>query len=284
MGKPLCFTLRARIFLNGLLGSSSTNPRLTNIFTRCQTISAVIPALNEENLIGSCVSRLLGSPHVCEVIVVDGGSKDRTCEFAQKAGAMVVVHDNPYYAGGGRGGQIKAGIKKASGDVVVIVHADTVVASKYFRRMISVLNARPAVIGGAVGCRFQTLICSTRLQLSIIEFLNDVRATFFNISFGDQVQFFRREPVVRHDIFPDMPLMEDVEFSIRLNSFGRQVFLLGKADVSARRWQRLGVKNGVMIMWLVVQYLTMRFFNKHLDTSLFYSQYYDSFKPKKNTG
>ncbi|MBF0378336.1 MAG: glycosyltransferase [Desulfamplus sp.] len=261
----------------------------------CHTISVVIPTLNEEENIYSCVSKIICSPHIYEVIVVDGGSEDKTVELAKKAGATVLVHDKPYYSGGGRGGQIKAGIRKTSGDVVAIVHADTIISSKAFKQMITVLNLRPSVIGGSVGCRFenfsnfnlsdkptlkrdskQTILKFHRFKLNILEFLNDVRAVFFNISFGDQVQFFRREPVVRYDIFPDIPLMEDVEFSIRLNSLGDQVFLFGKAVVSARRWQRLGVKNIVMVISLLLKYLIKRFFKNSPDTSLFYSKYYSS--------
>lgn len=244
----------------------------------CHTISVVIPALNEEKNIYASVRKILYSPHVYEVIVVDGGSEDRTAELAQRAGAAVLVHDKPYYAGGGRGGQIKAGIMHASGDVAAIVHADTSVPSKLFRRMITALNSRPSVIGGAVGCRFKN---GAGFKLRIIEFLNDARAIFFSISFGDQVQFFRREPVVLYDMFPDMPLMEDVEFSIRMNSFGGQLFLFGRACVSARRWQRLGFKNSVMIISLFMQYLVKRLWiakkNQSflkLNTADFYKKYY----------
>ncbi|MGD9733484.1 MAG: glycosyltransferase [Desulfamplus sp.] len=244
----------------------------------CHTISVVIPTLNEEKKIYSSVRKILSSPHVNEVIVVDGGSEDRTAELAQRAGAAVLVHDKPYYAGGGRGGQIKAGIIHASGDVAAIVHADTSVPSKLFRRMITALNSRYSLIGGAVGCRFKN---GGGFKLRIIEFLNDARAIFFNISFGDQVQFFRREPVVLYDIFPDMPLMEDVEFSIRMNSFGGQVFLFGRACVSSRRWQRLGVKNSIMIISLFMQYIVKRFFiakknqsSLKLNTADFYKKYY----------
>ncbi len=244
---------------------------------RCHTISVVIPTLNEEKNIYSCVSQIICSPHVYEVIVVDGDSNDRTAELAQRAGAAVLVHDRPYHSGGGRGGQIKAGIMQASGDIVAVVHADTAVPPKVFRRMITALNSRPSVIGGAVGCRFKN---GAGFKLRIVEFLNDARAVFFNISFGDQVQFFRREPVVLYDMFPDMPLMEDVEFSIRMNSFGNQIFLLGKAYVSARRWELLGFKNSVMILWLLGQYLIRRIvirrvnFNRTLYTSRFYKKYY----------
>jgi len=278
---------------------------------QCHTISVVIPALNEERRIGACVSGALHSSHVCEVIVVDGGSNDRTASIASKAGAAVLVHELPYSCGGGRGGQIRAGVARAAGDVVAVLHADTTIEPKLFRRMVQVLNSRPSAIGGAVGCRFKPLsdmewvstgekvaggsaaregtdsgklrdLC-LQFKLGIIEFLNDFRAVFFKISFGDQVQFFRRKPVVKYDLFPDMPLMEDVEFSIRLNSIGQQVFLCGRAMVSARRWERLGSKNSAMILWLFTSYLVRRSckifsmtkrLNGAPDTAPFYKKYY----------
>jgi len=301
---------QVRINFNYKRGGQSAPTGRRFIPEQCYTISVVIPALNEEKRIGACVSGALHSSHVCEVIVVDGGSNDRTASIASKAGAAVLVHELPYSCGGGRGGQIRAGVARAAGDVVAVLHADTTIEPKLFRRMVQVLNSRPSVIGGAVGCRFKPFsdmewvsgekgaegsadieeirsgkgreLC-LQFKLGVIEFLNDFRAVFFKISFGDQVQFFRRKPVVKYDLFPDMPLMEDVELSIRLNSIGQQVFLCGRAMVSARRWERLGSKNSAMILWLFTSYLirrSCRIFSmkKRLNvtptTAAFYKKYY----------
>jgi hypothetical protein len=59
-------------------------------------------------------------------------------------------------------------------------------------------------------------------RMRLIEFLNDFRFVFTGIGFGDQVQFFRRKPVLERNLFPIIPLMEDVEFSLRLKRLGRQ--------------------------------------------------------------
>jgi len=186
--------------------------RKTDHPPECKSVSVIIPTLNEENNIDSCIQSVSGNQYVNEIIVVDAGSTDQTRVKARQAGAGVIIHDKPITNGGGRGGQIKEGIDSARGDVVVILHADALLPDAEIDRIISVLNKHPAIIGGAVGCRFD----STLRRFRFIELANDLRAGFFKISFGDQVQFFRRSPVVQHKLFPAIALMEDVEFSIRL--------------------------------------------------------------------
>lgn len=241
----------------------------------CQTVSVVIPTLNESGSITSCLKSIFSSPFVKEAIVVDGGSKDATLALARKAGARCLVVDAPYWSGGGRGGQIRAGLGLATGDVVAVVHADTIVPTLAFSSMIRVLNTRISVIGGAVGCRFDTgsLDRATRFRCRVIEFLNSARVLLSGISFGDQVQFFRRKPVMERNLFPAIPLMEDVEFSIRLRSLGRVVYLNGKAVVSPRRWQQKGSSNAALILGLFFLYLFLRLWGKP-DPVFFYRSYY----------
>jgi len=93
------------------------------------------------------------------------------------------------------------------------------------------------------------------------------------ISFGDQIQFFRRRPAAEAGIFPDIPLMEDVELSIRLHRLGRQVFLFEDAVVSSRRWQSAGRNNFFLIIRLFTSYLVKRLWKKP-DTVSMYRRYY----------
>ncbi len=236
----------------------------------CRSLSIIIPTLNEDEHIASCIRSVAGSRHVSEIIVVDAGSNDRTRMLAQQAGAHVMIHDKPVESGGGRGGQIKAGISAASGEGVAILHADTRITGFDIDQIISAFNDHPAFIGGAVGCRFD----SPDRRYRFLELANDFRAAFLNIRFGDQVQFFRREPVVRNDIFPDIPLMEDVELSIRLNRLGKQVYLYGNVLVSVRRWEKKGSKNAALIIRLVILYFIKRLKGTP-DTSEFYRLYYN---------
>lgn len=237
----------------------------------CQSVSIIIPTLNEEKDICPCIQSLIGNRQICEVIIVDGGSNDSTRMLAQKMGARVIVSDKPISDGGGRGGQIKAGISIAGGDVIAILHADSRLPGIEIDRMMDLLNRHPDVIGGAVGCRFD----SPGFRFRLIELANDFRAAFLKISFGDQVQFFRRKPVINADLFPDIPLMEDVEFSIRLHRLGRRIYLFGSSLVSTRRWDIEGFKNAGGVFKQVLKYLIRRM-HATPDTADLYINYYHS--------
>jgi glycosyltransferase involved in cell wall biosynthesis len=84
-------------------------------------ISVVIPAYNEEEAIGSVVRDVIGQvPELEEVIVVDDGSADKTAAAAEEAGATVIR--SPYNKG--NGATVKAGIRRAVGDVVMMMDGD----------------------------------------------------------------------------------------------------------------------------------------------------------------
>ncbi|MDY6971360.1 MAG: glycosyltransferase [Thermodesulfobacteriota bacterium] len=234
-----------------------------------QTVSVVIPARNEEEQITASIDEALRDRAVCEVIVVDGGSSDTTVALAEQAGARVIQHIAPPEKGGGRGGQILAGIREAKGDVIAIVHADTHVTPPAFSGLLKMFAREPLVVGGAIGSLFD----ASGWRFRLLEAINDFRAVFLGITFGDQVQFFLRKPVVEKDLFPDIPLMEDVELSLRLSKVGRQVFLFGKALVSGRRWQVDGYSHFFLAIRLLLTYLWQRLWGKP-ESFMLYKRYY----------
>ena len=76
-------------------------------------------------------------------------------------------------------------------------------------------------------------------ERQLIEWADRVRARR-GVSYGDQAQFFRREWLARVGGFPDQPIMEDVELSLRLRVLGRPVSLDVPVTVSARRFADRG--------------------------------------------
>jgi glycosyltransferase involved in cell wall biosynthesis len=234
-----------------------------------KSISVVIPVRNEEAIIEACIASVQEDDAVCEVIVVDGGSSDETVSRAQAAGARVLTHDQPVEFGGGRGGQNYAGVMAATGEVVAIVHADTRLEEGALTRVVEILQQKPGVVGGAVGCVFD----GQGWRLRLLDVANHFRAAVLGISFGDQVQFFRRAAVVDLDCYPNIPLMEDVELSLRLRRLGRRVYLFGGALASPRSWERGAGKRAVLVIGLVAEYLWKRLWGKP-DALAMYRRYY----------
>lgn len=234
-----------------------------------KSFSVIIPALNEAENIAGCIRSIRKDPLVSEIIVVDGGSIDDTIKIAELEGARIIIHNRPLAKGGGRGGQIKTGLIEARGEAVAIVHADTIITERIFSAISESLNSNPDVIGGAVGCRFD----SNEFKFRAIEFANNVRMAYLGIAFGDQIQFFRRLPVMENNVFPDIPIMEDVELSLRLKNLGTQTFLFGDVIVSTRRWEKKGFRNAIWVIRKVTSYIWTRIWKKP-DSAALYGEYY----------
>jgi rSAM/selenodomain-associated transferase 2 len=232
------------------------------------SLTIVVPVLNEASILENClgsVGRM--SPRPDELIVVDGGSTDGTCEIASRLGATVISTER------GRGRQIAAGAWAARSEVVLVLHADCEVLPDTGSRIFAALNARPETIGGAVGQRFSP----DALGLDMIECLNEVRALFFGLSFGDQGQFFRRAAVMAWGGFPPLPLMEDVELSLRLRAAGPTVYLGSGLVCSGRRWrQENWLKRCATVIAMTAMYLLQRRKAPHV-AEVLYRRYYGEF-------
>lgn len=106
-------------------------------------VSVVIPAYNEADVIGDVVQALASSASWHEIIVVDDGSRDGTGASATAAGATVVTH--PYNKG--NGAAVKSGIRRASGEFVMIIDGDGQHRPDDARRLVSRLGEYDLVIG-----------------------------------------------------------------------------------------------------------------------------------------
>ena len=239
-------------------------------FAKPVYISAVIPTLNESGILFRCLESLQNRTALNEIIVADGGSTDGTPSLAAKLGARVV--ESPK----GRGLQIKKGVESASGDVIIILHADCTVKKGVFKKILKKFKSDPCIVGGAVGMQFER----NNPYTMVIAFLNNLRTFLTGISFGDQAQFFRTEALTASGGFPSMMLMEDVELSLRLKEVGRLVFLPKGISVSGRRWLSSGFTSNLMTVFhLFPRYLIeRRFCRRNTLKKNFYDIYYSDRK------
>ncbi len=197
--------------------------------TDLSRVSVIIPALNEAGHIAMTLENVRkGSPH--EIIVVDGGSADETCAIAQNCGATV-IHSKP-----GRARQMNAGAAQATGNVLLFLHADTLLPDNWTRVVTDTLGM-PGVVAGSFGFR----VAESFPGRWLVEWTTNLRSRWFQNPYGDQTQFLRRAMFEELGGFADLPIMEDYELNQRLRKLGRVVTADAAAITSGRRWKRLGV-------------------------------------------
>lgn len=198
-------------------------------------ISVIIPALDESARIRDAVASALTADRV-ECVVVDGGSRDDTCERARLAGARVAT------APRGRALQLNEGAARARHPLLVFLHADTVLPPGYERAVREIL-ARPGIACGA----FRLRIEPGNPSLRVIQRVANVRARRFALPYGDQALFVRADRFHEVGGFQDLPVMEDFEFVRRIRRTGRVVVARDSVATSSRRWRRLGTWRTTML-------------------------------------
>jgi rSAM/selenodomain-associated transferase 2 len=195
--------------------------------------SVIIPTLNEVEQIADTLSaarRAFGAS--AEYIVVDGGSRDGTPDAARALGAIVLTGP------AGRGLQMQTGASAARGEVMLFLHADTLLPADSATQLTRALRD-PAVVGGAFALDF-TFEQQRPLIMSVLARAITLRSHLFRTATGDQCIFARS--IVLHAIggVPREPLFEDVLLFRRLRAAGRVVILPARVKTSPRLWQRVG--------------------------------------------
>jgi rSAM/selenodomain-associated transferase 2 len=201
-------------------------------------LSIVIPVLDEAECIGAALAALapLRAQGV-QVIVADGGSRDGT--VARCEGAADVVITSPR----GRAPQMNAGVRAATGDALLFLHADTSLPHDALALVAASLARR------AWG-RFDVRIDGRSRWLPVVAGLMNIRSRLTSIATGDQALFMRRDAFDAVGGFPDQALMEDIEMSKRLRRrFGAPACVRAKVITSGRRWDERGAWRTIVLMW-----------------------------------
>ena len=209
-------------------------------------ISVVIPTLNEQGTLAATISALGRNDGAYELLVVDADSKDGTRNLAESLGAKVIV--TPIRQ---RAAQLNLGAKQARGDILLFLHADTVVPSGALARIQAALRD-VRVGGGAFARRFNSESIFLKTTCALAELRNHA----IGWHLGDQGIFVRGSCFQHLSGFREMDRFEDLDFSRRLRGVSRVVTLRPPVVSSARRFAADGpVRRTLKDFLLTLDYL-----------------------------
>jgi rSAM/selenodomain-associated transferase 2 len=211
-------------------------------FKNIEKISIIIPVFNEAKIIQTTLLKLIKNSVNVEIIVVDGGSNDRTVEIVKELKIKLISSQRS-----GRANQMNLGASVANGDVLLFLHADTNLPANY-QEIIKEILSQPKVVAGA----FELKIDDEQKSLRLVEIMVNWRSRFFSLPYGDQAIFLNKSIFQELGGFANLPIMEDFELIQRLKHLGKIKIASAAVITSSRRWQKLGVFKTTLINQLII--------------------------------
>jgi rSAM/selenodomain-associated transferase 2 len=200
-------------------------------------ITVVIPTLNAEAGLAQCLTALVPAVVdglVREVLIVDGGSSDRTLLIADQAGCEVMQSLPP-----SRGRQLMAGAARARQPWLLFLHADTILEEGWTREVSAFVDRVDAGQRPPAAAAFSFALDDLGFKPRVIEAGVSARCMFLRLPYGDQGLLMPKSLYLARGGYRDMPLMEDVDLIRRLPR-GERVILRTRAVTSAIRYKRDG--------------------------------------------
>ena len=222
-------------------------------------ISIIIPAINEAKNLPLLLSDLLAIQEEVEIIIVDGGSEDKTIDVANIYGAKVCKSKER-----NRGLQLDMGAKNSVGEWLIFLHADTRLSNDWFTKIKSFLNKDKNLI-----YHFKFKINDKKIIYRFLEILVNLRSRYFKQPYGDQGLIIHKSIYFKNNGFRKIPLMEDVDFLKRLKNKKDLKQLNFPIFTSSRKWERTNIFLQAFKNWKF-----RRRWLKGESTKSIYSEYY----------
>ena len=172
-------------------------------------ITVAVPTLNEADRLPLLIEQLHRQNEPFELIIADGGSSDETLRIAERSGARVLVGAR------GRGPQLAQAAQIARGDIVLFLHADSVLPDGALSALRRRLTAEPGLIGGNFRLLFDGGDPFSRWLNRFYAFLRR-RGLFY----GDSGIFIRRNVLNAIGGIRPLALMEDFDLARRMKAAG----------------------------------------------------------------
>jgi rSAM/selenodomain-associated transferase 2 len=210
----------------------------------------VVPVLNEADRVACFLDDLQGFRHQgAELVLVDGGSTDGTLVILQEMRAAALV-DKLLVSSSGRSRQMNIGAASASSDLLLFLHADTVLPDDTLL-LLAPYRAKSLVWG----C-FDVKLSGSKRPFRVIEWFMNKRSKLTGIATGDQALFVSRTLFEKVGGFAMLPIMEDIELCRRLKRLVSPDRVPVAVLTSSRRWEKNGIYRTVALMW----YLRLAYF------------------------
>ena len=208
-------------------------------------LSIVIPTLQAEHTLGVTLQSCSCASLETQIIVSDGGSTDATRSLAQRHDVMIVDSEP------GRGQQLVTGAAMASGDWLLFLHADSVMASGWDKSVTSFMAVHANNFTAAV---FDLKLDDDNPQARRLEWIVKWRTRLLGLPYGDQGLLISRAFYDRLGGYHSMPLMEDVDIIRRVGRIHLHV-LDSHITTSAIKYQQGGYwKRPLKNLWLMCLY------------------------------
>lgn len=200
-----------------------------------QKISIIVPIYNEETTIENLQKQLFPLQGKCEIIFVDGGSTDATVSMINPA--FRILHSPK-----GRANQMNLGAKESTGDILFFLHSDSELPEKPLEEIREVIKDHEA---GCFGIAFH----SRQFFMWTCRVISNHRIKDRKVMFGDQGIFITRELFFEAGMFPNLPIMEDYQFSLTLKEMGVKLGIARhRIYTSDRRFPKKTIPQ-LKVMW-----------------------------------